>query len=193
MTELTAEELGLKSIGKVFRNLSYDELFEHETKNNEGKLSANGTMMVDTGKFTGRSPKDKYFVKQSPSQENIAWGNINQPVSEEIFDELYAEVIDYLSGKDVYVTDGYCGSNPGTRREVRFITEIAWQSHFVKNMFIRPEASDLPNFKPGFRVYNAAGLSNSKWQEHGLNSDVFVIFNVEKMSQLSAAPGTAAR
>jgi len=180
MTELTAEELGLKSVGQVFRNLSYDELFEHESNNNEGKLSANGTMMVDTGKFTGRSPKDKYFVKEDPSQGNIAWGNINQPVSEEIFNELYAEVIDYLSGKDVYVTDGYCGANPNTRKDVRFVTEIAWQSHFVKNMFIRPDAADLPDFKPGFRVYNAAGLSNPKWEEHGLNSEVFVIFNVEK-------------
>lgn len=180
MTELTAEELGLKSVGNVFRNLSYDELYEHETKNKEGKLSANGTMMVDTGKFTGRSPKDKYFVRQDPSQGNIAWGSINQPVSEEIFEELYGEVIEYLSGKDIYVTDGYCGSNPDTRREVRFITEIAWQSHFVKNMFIRPDSADLPGFKPGFRVYNAAGLTNPKWQEHGLNSEVFVIFNVEK-------------
>jgi len=167
-------------VGKVYRNLSYDELFAHETKNAEGKVSVNGTMMVDTGKFTGRSPKDKFFVKQAPSQDNIAWGNINKPVSAEIFDELYAEVIDYLSGKDVYVTDGYCGANPDTRKEVRFITEIAWQSHFVKNMFIRPEESALQNFKPGFRVYNAAGLSNPKWQEHGLNSEVFVIFNVEK-------------
>lgn len=180
MSELTADVLGLKSVGKVYRNLSYEELFSHENDNAEGKVSANGTMMVDTGKFTGRSPKDKYFVKQSPSQENIAWGNINKPVSAEIFDELYADVIDYLSGKDVYVTDGYCGANPDTRKDVRFITEIAWQSHFVKNMFIRPDAADLPNFAPGFRVYNAAGMTNPKWQEHGLNSEVFVVFNVEK-------------
>lgn len=180
MSEMTAEELGLKSVGKVYRNLGYDELFTHETDNAEGKVSANGTMMVDTGKFTGRSPKDKYFVKQAPSQSHIAWGNINQPTSAEIFDELYAEVIDHLSDKDIYVTDGYCGSNPGTRKQVRFITEIAWQSHFVKNMFIRPDDADLPNFAPNFRVYNAAGLTNPKWQEHGLNSEVFVIFNIEK-------------
>ncbi|WP_303721448.1 phosphoenolpyruvate carboxykinase (ATP) [Malonomonas rubra] len=180
MSELTADVLGLKSVGKVYRNLSYEELFTHETDNKEGRVSANGTMMVDTGKFTGRSPKDKYFVKQTPSQDNIAWGSINKPVSAEIFDELYADVIDYLSGKDVYVTDGYCGSNESTRRSVRFITEIAWQSHFVKNMFIRPDEADLPNFKPGFRVYNAAGMTNPKWAEHGLNSEVFVIFNIEK-------------
>jgi len=180
MSDMTADVLGLKSVGKVYRNLSYDELFAHETDNAEGKVSANGTMMVDTGKFTGRSPKDKYFVKQSPSQGNIAWGNINKPVSAEIFEELYAEVIDYLSGKDIYVTDGYSGANPETRKQVRFITEIAWQSHVVKNMFIRPDAADLPGFAPDFRVYNAAGLTNKKWQEMGLNSEVFVIFNIEK-------------
>ena len=126
MSVLSAEALGLKSVGQVRRNLSYDELFAHENENNEGKVSENGTMMVDTGKFTGRSPKDKYFVQQAPSSDNIAWGNINKPVSNEIFDELYADVIEYLSGKDVYVTDGYCGANPDTRKQVSFITEIAW-------------------------------------------------------------------
>jgi phosphoenolpyruvate carboxykinase (ATP) len=180
MSDLTAAGLGLKSVGKVYHNLSYDELFEHEVKNNEGKLSANGTMMVDTGKFTGRSPKDKYFVKQDPSQKNIAWGSINQPVSAEIFDELYAEVTDYLSGKDVYVADGFSGANPKTTRKIRFITEIAWQAHFIKNMFIRPDESQLEGFAPDFTVYNAARLTNKKWQEMGLHSDVFVIFNIEK-------------
>ncbi len=180
MSELTADVLGLKSVGKVYRNLSYEELFAHETDNSEGKVSTNGTMMVDTGKFTGRSPKDKYFVQQAPSTDNIAWGNINKPVSAEIFDELYAEVTDYLSGKDIYVLDGYSGANQSTRKNVRFITEIAWQSHFVKNMFIRPDDADLPNFKPGFRVYNAAGLTNKNWEKHGLNSEVFCIFNAEK-------------
>jgi phosphoenolpyruvate carboxykinase (ATP) len=180
MSDLTAAGLGLKSVGNVYHNLSYDELFEHEVKNNEGKLSANGTMMVDTGKFTGRSPKDKYFVKQDPSQKNIAWGSINQPVSAEIFDELYAEVTDYLCGNDVYGADGFSGANPKTTRKIRFITEIAWQAHFIKNMFIRPEESELEGFSPDFTVYNAARLTNKKWQEMGLNSDVFVIFNIEK-------------
>ena len=88
MNDLSAEKLGLKAVGKVYHNLSYDELFEHESRNKEGALSANGTMMVDTGKFTGRSPKDKYFVKQAPSAERLAWGKINQPVSSSIFDQL---------------------------------------------------------------------------------------------------------
>ena len=180
MSDLTAAEVGLKGVGKVFHNLSYAELFKKEIKNNEGKLSANGTMMVDTGKFTGRSPKDKYFVKQDPSQGNIAWGSINQPVSAEIFDQLYTEVILYLSEKDVYVTDGYCGANLETGRKIRFITEIAWQSHFIKNMFIRPDEAALAGFAPDFTVYNASGLINKKWREMGLHSEVFIIFNIEK-------------
>ncbi|NIQ11438.1 MAG: phosphoenolpyruvate carboxykinase (ATP), partial [Gammaproteobacteria bacterium] len=102
-------------MGTIQRNLSYDELFELEVKNNEGAVSENGTMMVDTGKFTGRSPKDKYFVHQKPSFENIAWGKINQAMAPEVFDELYDEVIEYLSGKDLYVTDGFCGANEKTR------------------------------------------------------------------------------
>jgi phosphoenolpyruvate carboxykinase (ATP) len=180
MPNLSGQDLGLKSIGKIQHNLSYDELFEQEKKNSEGAISENGTMMVDTGKFTGRSPKDKYFVHQKPSFEHIAWGKINQSMAPEVFDQLYGEVIDYLSGKDLYVTDGFCGANEKTRTSVRFITEFAWQSHFVKNMFIRPGQNDLDNFVPQFTVYNACGLTNRKWEEHGLNSEVFVVFNIEK-------------
>ncbi|WP_442497026.1 phosphoenolpyruvate carboxykinase (ATP) [Methylobacter sp. sgz302048] len=180
MSGLSPESLGLKSVGTVYRNLSYADLHAHEVDKNEGKESSNGTMMVDTGKFTGRSPKDKYFVQQLPSSEHIAWGKINQPVSAEVFDELYADVIDYLSGKDIYVTDGYSGANEHSRKSVRFITEFAWQSHFVKNMFIRPDESELEHFAPDFCVYNASNMTNEKWQKHGLNSEVFCIFNIEK-------------
>ncbi|MGD9018976.1 MAG: phosphoenolpyruvate carboxykinase (ATP) [Desulfuromonadales bacterium] len=180
MSNLSAQELGLKSIGNIQHNLSYEELFEQEKQNNEGAISANGTMMVDTGKFTGRSPKDKYFVHQKPSFENIAWGKINQAMAPDVFDELYAEVIDYLSGKDLYVTDGFCGANEKTRTSVRFVTEFAWQSHFVKNMFIRPGQKDLDHFVPQFTVYNACSLTNRNWEKHGLNSEVFVVFNIEK-------------
>ena len=179
MSELNAAKLGLHSVGQVYHNLSYDELFNHEVANKEGQVLSNDTMTVDTGKFTGRSPKDKFFVQQEPSSQHIAWGNVNKPVSVEIFDDLYADVIDYLSGKDIYVTDGFSGDGD-TRKSVRFITEFAWQSHFVKNMFIRPETNELANFAPNFRVYNASNFTNEKWQNHGLNSEVFCIFNVEK-------------
>ena len=177
---ITAQDLGLKQIGKVYHNLGYDQLFEAEVANKEGRVSSNGTMMVDTGKFTGRSPKDKYFVHQKPSFENIAWGKVNVAMAPEVFDELYAEVLDYLSGKDLYVTDGFCGSNEKTRKSVRFVTEFAWQSHFVRNMFIRPGEEDLQNFAPNFTVYNASNLVNKDWERHGLNSEVFIVFNIEK-------------
>jgi len=180
MSELSAENLGLKSVANIYHNLSYDELFEHEQKNGEGKLASSGAMMVDTGIFTGRSPKDKYFVQQPPSQDNISWGNINQPMSAEHFDEIYADVINYLSDQDLYVTDGFAGASADTRKSVRFITEFAWQSHFVKNMFIRPEGDEVDNFSPDFTIYNASNMVNEKWKEHGLNSEVFVLFNIEK-------------
>ena len=174
------DKLGLSNIGKVYHNLSYDELFEHEVKNNEGKVSDNGTFMVDTGIFTGRSPKDKYFVKQDPSQKYIAWGSINQPVNEKIFDELLAKAQEELSGKDIYIQDAYCGGSATSRKSVRFVTEIAWQAHFVKNMFIRPKIDELVDFIPDFTVYNACKCVNEDYIKHGLHSDVFVIFNVEK-------------
>src|SRR5210317_1025956 len=137
-------------------------------------------MMIDTGKFTGRSPKDKYFVHQKPSFEKIAWGKINQAMAPEVFDELYSEVIEHLDGKDLFVTDGFCGANEKTRTSARFVTEFAWQSHFVKNMFIRPTEDELNAFAPQFTVYNACSLTNKNWERHGLNSEVFVVFNIEK-------------
>jgi phosphoenolpyruvate carboxykinase (ATP) len=180
MSELSAVNLGLLRVGQVFHNLNYEQLFEHEVANKEGQLLSNDTMTVDTGKFTGRSPKDKYFVQQEPSTHYIAWGNVNKPISPETFNEIYTDVLAYLSGKDIYVTDGYSGANASTRKSVRFITEFAWQSHFVKNMFIRPNDEELATFSPDFRVYNASQFTNEKWQSHGLNSEVFCIFNIEQ-------------
>lgn len=174
------DKLGLKNIGEVFHNLSYDELFKHEVRNGEGKVSDNGTFMVDTGIFTGRSPKDKYFVKQDPSQKYIAWGSINKPISKELFDKLLIKAKNQLSGKDIYIQDAYCGSSKASQKSVRFVTEIAWQAHFVKNMFIRPNDVELKNFEPDFVVYNACKCINEDWKKDGLNSEVFVIFNIEE-------------
>lgn len=174
------EKLGLVDIKKVYHNLSYDELFEHEKKNNEGAVSSNGTMMVDTGIFTGRSPKDKYFVKQDPSSKYIAWGTINHPVSKEIFDELFETVKKQLSQKEIYIQDAFCGASETSRKKIRVVTEIAWQAHFVKNMFIRPTEEELVDFEPDFVLYNACKTMNEDYEKHGLNSDVFVVFNIEE-------------
>ncbi len=176
----TLQETGLEGIGEIFHNLSYEELHEHEVKNGEGAVSNNGTFMVDTGIFTGRSPKDKYFVCQDESKKYIAWGDTNFAVKKEIFDDLFKKAKKQLSNKNLYVQDVFCGASLASRKSVRFITEIAWQSHFVKNMFIRPNSEELKNFKPEFTVFNACKCVNEDWQKQGLHSDVFVVFNIEE-------------
>lgn len=179
MISTEIETLGIKNSGKLFHNLSYDELIEHELRNGECTLSSNGAMMVDTGIFTGRSPKDKYFVNQDPSNKYIAWGDVNKKIDKKIFDELLIVAQEQLSNKDLYITDVFCGSSDSSKRSVRFISEIAWQSHFVKNMFIRPSESELATFKPQFTVLNACKAVNEQWETHGMHSEVFVLFDVE--------------
>ncbi|WP_345976634.1 phosphoenolpyruvate carboxykinase (ATP) [Sulfurimonas sp. HSL3-7] len=180
MNPAEIEKLGIQNSGNIFYNLSYDELIDHELKNGECALAENGATMVDTGIFTGRSPKDKFFVDQEPSNKYIAWGDVNQPITKEHFDELYQIATAQLSDKDLYVMDLFTGSSPASKRNVRFISEIAWQAHFVKNMFIRPTESELNGFKPDFTVLNACKATNARYKEMGLNSDVFVLFNIEE-------------
>jgi len=182
------DKLGLENIGKVYYNLSYDELQAHEINNNECKISSTGTAICDTGIFTGRSPKDKYFVDQSPSNEHISWGDINRKIDKETFDELYDLTKDQLSGKDIYIMDVYAGASEASRKSVRFVSEVAWQAHFVKNMFIRPTDEELESFEPDFVVYNGCKTSNKKYKEQGLHSDVYVCFDVE--SNISIIGGT---
>jgi len=173
------EKLGLENIGNVYHNLSYDELQTHEINNNECKLSSTGAAMCDTGIFTGRSPKDKYFVDHPDSNQNISWGNINRKIEKEKFDRLFDLTTTQLSGKDIYVMDVFAGSSEASKRSIRFVSEVAWQAHFVKNMFIRPTEEELESFEPDFVVYNACKTSNQNYKEMGLNSDVFVCFNIE--------------
>ncbi len=180
MNRTEIESLGINNPQELFHNLSYNELIKHELNNGECQLADSGAMMVNTGIFTGRSPKDKYFVDQAPSNQYIAWGDVNRKISKETFDELHQVALNQLSNKNLYVTDVYCGSSAASKHSVRFISEIAWQSHFVKNMFIRPTSSELEVFKPQFTVLNACKVVNEKWKEHGLNSEVFVLFNVEE-------------
>lgn len=179
MISAEIETLGIKNIGKLFHNLSYDELIEHELANGECHLASNGATMVDTGIFTGRSPKDKYFVDRDPSNKYIAWGDVNKKVDKAVFDELLVVAREQLSNKDLYITDVFCGSSASSKRSVRFVSEIAWQSHFVKNMFIRPSEKELEGFAPDFTVLNACKAVNDQWKNHGLNSEVFVLFSVE--------------
>ena len=175
------EELGLENIGEIFHNPSYDKLIEDTLKKGEvEQTSLAGATTVDTGIFTGRSPKDKYFVDQAPSNKHIGWGKINQPMKKETFDKLLKLARTQLSNTNLYVMDFFVGSSKESKRAIRFVTEIAWQAHFIKNMFIEPTQEELENFKPDFTFYIASKASNKDFKEDGLNSEVFVAFNIEE-------------
>ncbi len=192
MSEL--QKYGIKNVEKVYYNLSYEELFRHETDENlsgfeKGFVTSCGAVAVDTSIFTGRSPKDKYIVREETSEQNIWWagpqrkGSDNKPISEEVWKDLLVLSQNQLSGKKLYVTDAFCGANESTRIRIRVITEVAWMSHFVKNMFIRPTEEELKTFEPDFVMLNACKTVNPDWKKHGLNSEVFVAFNIkEKMA-----------
>jgi len=174
---------------QIFRNLPYSDIFEHEIA--DGNIvTSSGAVAIDTGKFTGRSPKDKYIVKRSPSGDNVWWGPVNKEMKPETFDKLKNMVVQHFNNASkIYVFDGYTGSSPLSRQKVRFISEIPWQHHFVSNMFIRPEtAEELVGFEPDFTVINAAAVSNPDWKEDGLNSEVFVSFDIE--NKLAIIGGT---
>lgn len=185
--KLNLTSLGINGPSTLYHNLTFQQLNEHEIANNEGQIAHaeyGDTFTVDTGKFTGRSPKDKWIVlnKGSESAENIDWGSVNQATSPEVFDELYEKAVNYFNTKEkAYVCDLYCGANPKTQKKVRFVHEMAWQQHFVTNMFIRPETKEeIENFAPDFTVINACSEVDEEWKKHGLNSEVAVVFNIEK-------------
>ncbi|NPA50980.1 MAG: phosphoenolpyruvate carboxykinase (ATP) [Epsilonproteobacteria bacterium] len=178
ITPRGVEKLGLENIGKIFYNPSYEALAKAEAS--ECNFTNNNTAAVDTGIFTGRSPKDKYFVYQKPSSRHIAWGDINQPICPEVFDDLYEIAKKQLSNKDIYIVDVFVGASKKSRRKIRFITELAWQAHFIENMFILPTKEELENFEPDFVVYNACKAVDKDYKAHALNSEVFVVFNIEE-------------
>ncbi|WP_114766068.1 phosphoenolpyruvate carboxykinase (ATP) [Vibrio rhodolitus] len=185
---------GLYDVKEVVRNPSYEMLFEEETRADlqgyeRGVVTELGAVAVDTGIFTGRSPKDKYIVKDATTEEHMWWTsdavkNDNKPINQEVWNDLKQLVTSQLSGKRLFVIDGYCGANPDTRLSIRVITEVAWQAHFVKNMFIRPSEEELATFEPDFVVMNGAKCTNQKWEEHGLNSENFTVFNLTERTQL---------
>ncbi|MGF1785390.1 phosphoenolpyruvate carboxykinase (ATP) [Photobacterium swingsii] len=184
---------GIKNVTEVVRNPSYEVLFEEETKPGlegyeKGIVTELGAVSVDTGIFTGRSPKDKFIVKDDTTRDTLWWAdqgkNDNKAIDQNVWNDLKTLVTGQLSGKRLFVIDGYCGANPDTRLCIRVITEVAWQAHFVKNMFIRPTEEELESFEPDFVVMNGAKCTNEKWKEHGLNSENFTVFNLTEKMQL---------
>ena len=152
----------------------------------KGIVTKSGAVAIDTGIFTGRSPKDKYVVRDDITRDTVWWksditkASDNKPITNDIWNHCHNIASKQLSGKKLYVVDCYCGANENSRLSVRFVLEVAWQAHFVKNMFIRPEPEDLKNFKPDFVVLNASKATNPDWQKQGLNSENFIFFNLSE-------------
>jgi len=199
MQNLDLSKYGITDVKEIVHNPSYEELFKEETRPDlegyeKGIVTELGAVAVDTGIFTGRSPKDKFIVKDETTKDTIWWTsehapNDNKPTTPEVWKELKELAVKQLSGKKLYVMDTFCGANPDTRMKIRFIMEVAWQAHFVKNMFIRPTQEELENYgEPDFVSLNASKTVNPKWKEHGLNSEVFTVFNLtEKMHVLGGS------
>ncbi|EPL9571890.1 phosphoenolpyruvate carboxykinase (ATP) [Providencia rettgeri] len=189
------EKYGIHDVAEVVYNPSYELLFTEETKPGlegyeRGTVTTLGAVAVDTGIFTGRSPKDKYIVRDDVTRDTVWWAdqgkgkNDNKPMSQEVWADLKHIVTEQLSGKRLFIIDAFCGANADTRLKVRFITEVAWQAHFVKNMFIRPSDEELVGFEPDFIVMNGAKCTNPNWKAQGLNSENFVAFNLTERMQL---------
>ena len=189
------EQYGIRDAAEIIYNPSYDLLFDEETRPGltgyeHGVVTTSGAVAVDTGIFTGRSPKDKYLVRDDLTRDTVWWAdqgkgkNDNKPLSQDTWNALKNLITRQLSGKRLFVVDAFCGANADTRLKVRFITEVAWQAHFVKNMFIRPDESELHDFEPDFIVMNGAKCVNPDWQAQGLNSENFVAFNLSERIQL---------
>jgi len=188
-------DLGIKNPKEIIYNPSYEELYQYELDSalegfEKGYLTELGAVNVMTGKFTGRSPKDKYIVKDGITEDTIWWSsekakNDNKPISQDVWEDLKEIVLEELSDKKLFVVDTYCGANEDTRLKVRFIVEVAWQAHFVKNMFIRPSKEELEVYgEPDFVVLNGSKTINKNWKAHGLNSEVFTVFNLSEKMQV---------
>ena len=191
--------VGLKGRAEILYNLTYDELFACETDPalegyERGIVSKSGAVAVDTGKFTGRSPKDKYIIEDDLTRDTVWWqtgesgSSDNKRLSPQTWGRLKNIAADQLSGKKLYAMDGFCGVNPQTRLKIRLVTEVAWMAHFFKNMFIRPTDQELKNFKPDWTILNACKATNPDYARMNMRSDVFVAFNMTE--QMIAIAGT---
>ena len=188
------EAYGIQGATEVIYNPSYEMLFEEETKSTlegyeKGQVTELGAVNVMTGVFTGRSPKDKYIVVDSNSKDTVWWNspeypNDNHPMSEETWAKVKKLAIEELCGKRLFVVDAFCGANKDTRMAVRFVVEVAWQAHFIRNMFVRPSEEELKNFKPDFIVYNASKAKVANFKELGLHSETCVAFNITSREQV---------
>ena len=194
MAEINLSKYGITGTTEIVHNPSYEMLFEEETKPElegfeKGQVSELGAVNVMTGIYTGRSPKDKFIVMDDNSKDTVWWTseeykNDNHPASEEAWAEVKKIALGELSDKRLFVIDAFCGTNKDTRMAIRFIMEVAWQAHFVKNMFIAPTEEELANFEPDFVVYNASKAKAENYKELGLNSETVAMFNITSREQV---------
>ena len=194
MAEINLSKYGITGTTEIVYNPSYELLFEEETNPElegyeKGQVSELGAVNVMTGIYTGRSPKDKFIVMDENSKDTVWWTsdeykNDNHPASEETWNAVKDLAIKELSNKKLYVVDAFCGANKDTRMAIRFIVEVAWQAHFVTNMFIQPTEEELKDFEPDFIVYNASKAKVENYKELGLNSETAVLFNITSKEQV---------
>jgi phosphoenolpyruvate carboxykinase (ATP) len=192
---ISLDKYGIRNVQEIIYNPSFEFLYNEELSPNlkgfeKGQLTELGAVNVMTGEFTGRSPKDKYIVKDAVTENTIWWNsdkavNDNKPISQDTWNALKETSVNQLSGKRLFVVDAFCGANENTRLKVRFIMEVAWQAHFVKNMFIRPTEEELANFgEPDFVVINASKANFEDYKAYNLNSDVYIAFNLSEKIQI---------
>ncbi len=194
MANIDLSQYGITGVKEIVYNASYEQLYKDEmdptlTGYDKGQETELGAVNVMTGIYTGRSPKDKFIVEDDKSRDTVWWTseeypNDNHRASQKAWDECKKMALEQLSGKKLYVVDGFCGANKDSRLAVRFIMEVAWQAHFVKNMFIRPTEEEQANFKPDFVVYNASKAKCTNYKELGLNSETVAMFNVTSKEQV---------
>ena len=194
MKKIDLSKYGIKDVKEVVYNPSYDVLFTEETNPSltgyeKGQVSELGAVNVMTGIYTGRSPKDKFIVMDDNSKDTVWWTsdeykNDNHPASQAAWDAVKGLAVKELSNKRLFVVDAFCGANKDTRMAIRFIMEVAWQAHFVTNMFIKPTKEELENFEPDFVVYNASKAKVENYKELGLNSETAVLFNITSREQV---------
>ena len=194
MANLDLTQYGITGTTEIVHNPSYELLFQEETRADlegyeKGQVSELGAVNVMTGIYTGRSPQDKYIVMDEKSKDTVWWTsdeykNDNHPASQEAWNTAKELAKKELSNKRLFVVDAFCGANKDTRMAVRFIVEVAWQAHFVTNMFIQPSKEELENFKPDFVVYNASKAKIENYKELGLHSETAVMFNISSREQI---------
>ncbi|MBC7326322.1 MAG: phosphoenolpyruvate carboxykinase (ATP), partial [Moorella sp. (in: Bacteria)] len=173
------ERLGLINPGTVYRNLPVARLIEIALARGEGLLAPNGALCVNTGKYTGRSPNDRFIVDTPVVHDTISWGGANQPVSETTFERLYQRLTAYLQGKDLFVFDGFVGSDPAYRMPIRIVNQYAWQNLFVQQLFVRPTAGELAGHEPRFTVICAPGFQAVPASD-GTRSEAFIFLNFDR-------------